>query len=233
MLKALIWKELRELLPLIAAILLLQAFLICVGLGIHMGFMSNTIRDYIRGMNTIPFINDQLCFWMTFVGGVGAVTAGLWQTIWESGRGTFQFLLHRPVNRSTLIGCKLLAGGAASLLMISLPFLYYSIWSAVPGTHASPFFWSMTTDYWQICLLVPLIYLGAFASGLQNARWYGSRFLPLFASLLTGSLLISMSTALASPFYPVAGLLVPVLSVLAEIGFVIAALNIAAATDFS
>ena len=55
------------------------------------------------------------------------------------------------------------------------------VWAATPGTHAGPFEWSMTWPAFLVWLLLPLFYLGAFASGIRPARWYGSRLLPLLA----------------------------------------------------
>lgn len=191
MLKALVWKEIRELLPVIVVVLLIQAFQISIGLGTEFGFISEAIGYYVRPPDTIPFVDDQLCFWISLVSGIAAVAIGLWQTMWESGRGTFQFLLHRPVKRGVIISIKLLTGGTVTLLLAVLPVLYYTLWAAAPNTHASPFEWSMTAGSWQFCLLILLAYLGAFLSGLRSARWYASRFLPLVAGLLAVSLLVS------------------------------------------
>ena len=47
----------------------------------------------------------------------------------------------------------------------------------------------MTWPAFQVWLLMPLAYLGAFASGIRPARWYGSRLLPLFSVALAGSIL--------------------------------------------
>jgi hypothetical protein len=47
----------------------------------------------------------------------------------------------------------------------------------------------MTGFAWRLCFLLPLLYLGAFLSGLRPARWYGTRLLPLAAcGLLAGFL---------------------------------------------
>ena len=51
----------------------------------------------------------------------------------------------------------------------------------MPGTHPGPFEWSMTGPALRIWLIMPLVYLGAFASGIRPARWFGSRLLPLFS----------------------------------------------------
>jgi hypothetical protein len=47
----------------------------------------------------------------------------------------------------------------------------------------------MTTPAFQIWLLMPLAYLGAFASGIRQARWFGSRLLPLVAMAVPGAFL--------------------------------------------
>jgi hypothetical protein len=47
----------------------------------------------------------------------------------------------------------------------------------------------MTGFAWRLCFLMPLVYLGAFLSGLRPARWFGTRLLPLAAcGLLTAFL---------------------------------------------
>jgi hypothetical protein len=59
----------------------------------------------------------------------------------------------------------------------------YSWWAATPGHHPSPFAWSMATPAWVLTFLMPLLYLGAFLSGLRPARWFGTRLLPLAGSV--------------------------------------------------
>ena len=71
----------------------------------------------------------------------------------------------------------------------SMPIVLYGAWAAVPGHHASPFEWSMTGPAWRLTILMPLLYLGAFLSGLRPARWFGTRLLPLVASVLCLALL--------------------------------------------
>jgi hypothetical protein len=47
----------------------------------------------------------------------------------------------------------------------------------------------MTEPAWRMALLMPLLYLGAFLSGLRPARWFGTRLLPLVAAVTVLSLL--------------------------------------------
>ncbi len=44
----------------------------------------------------------------------------------------------------------------------------------------------MTGPAFHIWLLMPLAYLGAFASGIRPARWFGSRLLPLVSVAIPG-----------------------------------------------
>lgn len=177
MLKALAWKEFRELLPLVAVALVAQFYFVSTAAGVHLALL-------VRNRGTIPFVGDGYATWLIVVAGLAGVAFGLWQTLRESSRGTYQYLLHRPMRRDTIFGAKLLVGGAAVAMVAFLPMLVYALWAGAPGTHASPFQWSMTTEAWQDCLQVPVLYLGAFVSGLRPARWFGSRLFPLAGTAL-------------------------------------------------
>ena len=103
---------------------------------------------------------------------------GLRQTVGESIHGTWMFLLHRPVGWTRLIGVKLLVGVALYLVCGAAAILVYAWWAATPGTHASPFEWSMTVPTWKVWIVMPIVYLGgAFLSGMRPARWVGTRLL--------------------------------------------------------
>lgn len=174
MLKALVWKESREMMPLVAlAIVAELLFFLPAGL----------IPIASEHSNSIPFVSTWLQTWLLIIGGMAAVAIGFWQTSGELARGTLLFLLHRPVDRSTIFAIKLLVGIGVTLLIAGVPILAFALWAATPGTHASPFFWSMTTEVWLTWFRLPLFYLGAFLSGLRPGRWFGSRALPLAAAL--------------------------------------------------
>ena len=74
---------------------------------------------------------------------------------------------------------KLLTGIGVLLGCTLLPIVAYAAWAATPGTHPGPFEWMMTGGAFRTWLLLPLVYLGAFASGIRPGRWFGSRLLPL------------------------------------------------------
>ncbi len=51
----------------------------------------------------------------------------------------------------------------------------------------------MTWPVFLVWLIIPLAYLGAFASGIRPARWFGSRLLPLFAVVPAGSIVAALA----------------------------------------
>jgi hypothetical protein len=184
MIKALAFKELRELLGLAAAggglCLLVAAML--MGLEpfaswLHLNRLGTPFQERVFP----PFI---------VVSGLLGIALGFRQSAWEAGRGTFQFLLHRPVRRDVIFLTKLATGAGVFLLCTGLPLLLYALWAAAPGRNAAPFEWSMTGFAWRLWFVMPLVYLGAFLSGLRPARWYGTRLLPLAACAMTAAGLI-------------------------------------------
>ena len=131
----------------------------------------------------IPFVNDQFLAYYVVVSGCLAAALGLRQSAFETVFGTEQFLLHRPLTREWLIGTKLLVGGCLYLIVAAVPILVYAWWAATPGTHASPFEWSMTATAWKVWLTTTVLYLGGFLSGIRPGRWQGTRLLPLVAAI--------------------------------------------------
>ncbi len=194
MLKALVLKELRE-----------TAWIALVGLLAHLAFVANcagypifpwSVNRYVDG---IPFVDSSFLSTFCFVSIGLAVALGLRQTAVESGRGTWLFLLHRPVSMPRLLAAKLVVGGGLYLICGLIAILSYAAWAAAPGNHASPFRWWMTADSWKAWGLITIIYLAAFLSGIRPAHWFGTRLLPLAAGGVLAVLLIFPL------FWPLAG----------------------------
>jgi len=225
-LKTLTWKESRELVPLVAFALILQFYFVAAPADLQYLLMLSPVT-LVDEREAIPFVSDNVSSALFAVAGLFAVAVGLWQTWWESSRGTFQFLLHRPAGRCAILGAKLAVGIVFCLLVVCLPLLCYSLWAATPGKHASPFSWSMTTWAWQLCLQLPLVYLGAFLSGLRPARLWGSRFFPLAASLAALLGMEVLALGLGLPMIAV------VVGLLLEAAFVLVILYVAVTRDYS
>jgi ABC-type transport system involved in multi-copper enzyme maturation permease subunit len=179
MIRALALKELREIFGIgtIALLVFLALVSNMVGLGLFswIGFLPNKTGG-------IPFIDPSYARLFGFLAGAFAVALGFRQSAVEGARGTYLFLLHRPLSRRWLFMTKIGTGLAVYGVCSGIPNLLYAAWAAAPGNHPSPFAWSMTGLTWQLCFLMGLIYLGAFQSGLRPARWYGSRLAPLVVS---------------------------------------------------
>jgi ABC-type transport system involved in multi-copper enzyme maturation permease subunit len=218
MLKSLAWKEFRELLPLAALALAIEIYLIA-------GALHLTKLPVVTTTSVIPFVNDPTCTALLWVAAFLAGIAGLWQTVWESSRGTFPFLLHRPMPRRTIFWIKLLIGMLICLIVLGVPVILYSIWAATSGTHASPFEWSMTYWIWSAWLRLPLIYLATFLCGLRPARWFGSRMFPLGAAIV--------AVILSEVLYQTYTWAFPILWAAALATFLVVIFHVARTRDFS
>jgi hypothetical protein len=179
--KALAYKELREVFGITAAAL--AGYLILV-----VSLLGAKVFDWVPGIppgtSEVPFLGGEFLGFFTFVSVLFAVALGFRQSAWESSQGTYLFLLHRPINRDAVFLVKLATGLGLLLGCSSLAIVLYALWAATPGHHPGPFAWSMTESAWQRALLMPLLYLGAFLSGLRPARWFGTRLMPLIASVV-------------------------------------------------
>jgi hypothetical protein len=174
--RALVRKELREVVG-IAAVALAAYLALVVNL-MGAGVFS-WVPGIPRGTEEVPFVGNDFSTFFTIVSLAFAAALGFRQSALESSRGTFLFLLHRPVRRAAVVLTKLATGVVVFVLCASVPVLLYGAWAAVPRHHPGPFEWSMTAGVWKTLFLLPLVYLGAFLSGLRPGRWFGTRLLPL------------------------------------------------------
>jgi ABC-type transport system involved in multi-copper enzyme maturation permease subunit len=177
MFRALLFKELRETagIAAMASIAYLAVIAFEVGFNIF-GFSIN------RGIEPIPFLTDAFMPWFVSISILFAAGLAFWQTITENTRGTWLFLLHRPIRSWQLVAAKLAVGAGLYLVVSAVAILIYAIWAAVPGTHASPFYWWMTTTAWQAWFIVLFCYFGVFLVGIRPGRWVGTRVLPAVAA---------------------------------------------------
>jgi ABC-type transport system involved in multi-copper enzyme maturation permease subunit len=184
MLTRLALKELRETLWIAAAATVANLYVLLILAGV--GFSKEQALSSIERL--YPF-NEAVATSFIMIGMCLAAGIGLRQTVGESARGTFQFLLNRPAQRWQLVVTKLLAGLGLYLSMTLLPLLLYVWWAATPGTHPSPFEWWMTTISWKGWFAGIIVYFGAFLAGIRPGRWHGTRLLPLVAAGLVALVL--------------------------------------------
>jgi hypothetical protein len=172
--KAVVWKELRENWWVAGLGLAAYLWMVASWVGLELLPVVRAVRVW-----AMPFVETGFLVNFTVLSLALTVALGLRQTLSESVRGTWLFLLHRPMPRGTLVGLKLALGSVLYLACAATPILLYAWWAATPGTHASPFFWSMTVDTWIRWFSLWAMYLAAFLVGLRPGRWIGSRLFPM------------------------------------------------------
>jgi hypothetical protein len=163
MLKALLWKEFRELMPLCIAAFAAELLLAGVALN---GWRLHRAAD-VWGI--VPL------FWGVAV--LVSLCMGYWQNSHEDTQNTFQFLLHRPLRRSTILLIKWLYGLLICLVFGPIPILISTAFAEVTFPDQVPSSLQMAGG---VCIGIWILYGGAFLSGLRPARHY-TRYLPLVA----------------------------------------------------
>jgi hypothetical protein len=219
MLKALVWKESRELAPLVGLALVAELLFYFPS-----SLLTMFYYNYSDYSSQIPFVSSTLPNWLLAVGAITGIALGFWQTSGELSRGTFLYLLHRPTEWRTISFVKLAVGTSLTLLVPGVPILAYAIWAAIPGNQPAPFFWSMTVGTWLIWFRLPFFYLGAYLSGLRPGRWLGSRAVPLFATPLLFAFLYVVAV------WPVVSLCA---TLLIEAAYLYVILYVASTRDYS
>ncbi len=190
MIRALAIKELREIAWIVVIGLAAYAYVVGMivsptvarGFGLLPGFY--TLMGEMTGYwsdRQFPFVqgNFNTHYWM--ISFVLVVALAFRQSLGESRGGTYCFLLHRPLARRTVFLTKTMVGVGLYWLIGAMPVLVLGFWAATPGTHPSPFEWSTTFTTWKIWASMPIAYLAAFLCGVRQARWLGSRLVPLAA----------------------------------------------------
>jgi hypothetical protein len=176
--KALVIKELRESVGLVALACLAAAYALAVLTATPLlPWQSSRLYTY-------PFVRDDLSFFFALVVGGLAVALGLKQTAWELGQGTVYFMLHRPMKRWRVFVCKMAVGAVIVLVFSALMLLIYAGWAATPGSFEAPFYWSMTYSAWRMWIAMPPVYFGAFLAGIRPGHWFASRLVPLATGIL-------------------------------------------------
>jgi hypothetical protein len=183
--RALIIKELRECAPVAAIAALAAAYTVWILTG------GSAFPGVPGSTWSVPFVNDDIYLPLLLIAGGLAIALGFKQTVLEDVLGTYGYLLYRPVGRQRVFQLKLLVGLVLVQAIAGAMIFSYALWAATPGTHASPFFWSMTTTAWTVWAVQPLVYLGAAISGLRPARWYASRLMPLLGACVIAVVLVA------------------------------------------
>jgi hypothetical protein len=161
--KSLIWKELRENLkwvPLPGLVILLVFFI---------DKPEEAMPDYTAS------------FFFALIAVAFGAALGFVQVFFEAQGDKRSILMHRPLSPSGIFLSKALVGVGLYLLATGIPFLTLEIWYSIPGKMAAPYHWRMSLP-WVADILSGLVYYFAgILVAQRDARWLGSRVLPLAA----------------------------------------------------
>jgi hypothetical protein len=167
--KSLIWKEWRENLRwcLLPALLILGPMI----------------------LTGAPILLDEVyCFAVSVVAAIFGAVLGFLQFFPDARGDRRSLLLHLPLSRSRIFLAKVIAGASLYALALGIPFACAVGLAATPGHVAAPFRWPMALP-WLADILSGLVYYFAGILVAQSeARWFGSRLLPLGTGLFTSIL---------------------------------------------
>lgn len=171
--KALIWKELRQLAPW-AALMWLAGVLASCGV----------MFDQFEGHHGARLFTNDLFALFAFGSAAIALALGFLQTALEVRRDQWAFLLHRGLSASQVFLGKAAAGllvyGAVVLTSTCLVVL----WARAGGVERYPFSWYQTLPLLATILTAPAFYFAAMLAVVWKGPWYVGRVLPLVAPSL-------------------------------------------------
>ena len=175
--RAMFWKECRELLP--------AAVSSCLVVAMYCGYTAWNALGHIN-LNDYQYpdavYNIAPC--LVVLAPLAALLIGFLQIVPEMRRDRWSFLVHRPATRTLLFWGKVLPGLMLYLAATALPY-YGSIWWIVRHMKMLvPFDIGMTEAGVANILAGALFYFAAMLVAIRPARWYGGRALPLVAALV-------------------------------------------------
>ncbi|MCA9097344.1 MAG: hypothetical protein KDA36_03125, partial [Planctomycetaceae bacterium] len=152
MVRSLALKELRELAG-IAAI----AGLAYVVILMHFTYWPILVTDSFvvangRGYGAqegVTFLQGLFNSYYLWIAALTAIACGFRQTLWEERQGTWQFLIHRPIERWKVHAVKLVVGLGVGMILSAIPIVLYGCWGAYLRQAPAPFEWSMSLGTWK------------------------------------------------------------------------------------
>lgn len=171
--RAIIWKELRENTK--WAALMLVGMLIAVTVVL--------IAEFERYIRDGAFASVLLA--MAFGSCAAALILGFLQTAFDTRRDQWAFLMHRGVSASRVFLGKTVTGIGLYLVAMLPSLALAAVWCSWRGVERYPFDWRMLVPSLAVILASVGLYFGAMLVALRQARWYGSRLLPLVLPGLT------------------------------------------------
>ncbi len=181
---AIVRKELHERLKVTFVCLVI----VVAGQFISLGFQHMmSLAGVEIGGSLFPFT------FFTLTSALSGLLIGRAQIVHENRGDRWGFLALRPVRRSTLFFGKALAGALLYCVATGVPLAFVTAWMAAPGHRPLPWDPSMALPGVADMLCGLVYYFAAMLVGMREARWYGSRFLPLGAAIACSGVVLYVS----------------------------------------
>jgi hypothetical protein len=169
--RAILIKELRENLK--WAMLMLLALAAALAYAVH--------ADAPRGLS---LVGSTMVMVSAIAFPVIGFALGLLQILQDRGVGRWGFLTHRPLSRTRIFVAKVVAGLLLYGLASAIPLAAAIFWVATPGHLAAPFDWYMALPRFSDLLGGIVWYSTGLLVASRQARWIGSRLMPMGLALL-------------------------------------------------
>jgi hypothetical protein len=183
--QAIVLKELRERVK----VALVCLAMVVAGQFISLGFQKMMAAAGVVTEGTASVFAFSL---FTLTSALSGLLIGRAQIVQENRGDRWGFLAHRPVRRSTLFFAKALAGTLLYLVATGVPLAFVTAWMAAPGHRPVPWDSSMALPGVADMLCGLVYYFAAMLVGMREARWYGSRFLPLGAAIACSAVVLEV-----------------------------------------
>ncbi|HVT79419.1 MAG TPA: hypothetical protein VHM90_02080 [Phycisphaerae bacterium] len=119
------------------------------------------------------------------VGPLAGLIVGFVQFIVEARPARYGLLIHRPASRSAIFAAKTIIGIAAYLLAMLVPLWLALMWASNPANLPLPFTWNMAlAPVADVLSGIPFYFAGVLVAQRADARWYGSRLVPVAGLVL-------------------------------------------------
>jgi hypothetical protein len=164
--KATLIKETRENLRWAALILLIGGILL----------YSSLSTQFQVGMSILGDNFLKVCMLMYPLLGLAL---GMLQIFQDSRKGRWQFVSHRPMSLRLMLSCKIAVGIVLYLAATLVPLTIAVLWVKEPGHVPGPFSWDMAEPSLAYLLWGLIWYAAGMLIAARQARWFGSRLIPL------------------------------------------------------
>lgn len=158
-----------------------------------MGGMLWAMLPRLDQIENVPYLMHALTFFPLFGSVFIALGLSIAQFSPDQRNSARAFLLHRGLSRTQLFHGKLIIGIAMYALAVWLPLLICTLYLEWIGPFRLPTSARQTIPAWVISVCAFSFYFGGGMVACSNARWVGTRILPLAISCLVTICALSMT----------------------------------------